>query len=62
VAVHFFAAAISSGGSPDQIVIGAEVNQAAVADGDVRLLRRRDDAFFLNNPSARAVSRLFNCL
>ncbi|SPX45653.1 Uncharacterised protein [Klebsiella pneumoniae] len=33
-----------------QIVIGAEVNHVAVADGNVRLLRRGDDALFFEQP------------
>jgi hypothetical protein len=32
--------------SQTQIVIGAEVNHVAAADGDIRLLRRRNNAFF----------------
>jgi hypothetical protein len=33
-----------------QIVIGAEVNHVAAADGDIRLLRRSDNAFFFKQP------------
>ena len=33
-----------------QIVVGAEVNDVAVADGDVRLLSRSNDTFFFKQP------------
>ena len=33
-----------------EIVIGAEVNHLAAADGDIRLLRRSDDPFFFKQP------------
>ncbi len=33
-----------------EIVIGAEVNDLAAADGDIRLLRRSDDPFFFKQP------------
>jgi hypothetical protein len=33
-----------------QIVIGAEVNHLAAADGDIRLLRRSNNAFFFKQP------------
>ena len=45
-----FAAAISSGWFARPVVVGAEVNDVAVADGDVRLLSRSNDTFFFKQP------------